>query len=308
MRAGISPGRLLRRALKMVVLSSVLGVTLLVVPDASVSPAETALIKVERADGIDLSPDVIWIMAIGSDARPGEDMTHSRGDALQLVGINTQTGAAAAIGIPRDSYVDIAGHGSNKINAALYFGGPGLMASSVGNLIGIEPDYVMVTRFEGLERMVNGIGGITVDNPISFSDDALKPAGFKAGKIRLRGYDAMAFSRIRHNLIGGDFDRSANQQRTLMGILKKIRARADRSGFIQAGVTTVLKSMDTNASPGELFQIAEAIAQVDPKKVTHCVLRGGIGSAGGASVVFPDLAMARRLGDQARKDASIEHC
>jgi LCP family protein required for cell wall assembly len=307
-RAGISPGRVLRRVLKTVVLSSVLGVTLLVVPDASVSPAETALVKIERADGIDLSPDVIWIMAVGSDARPGEDLTHSRGDALQLIGINTQTGAAAAIGIPRDSYVDIAGHGTNKINAALYFGGPGLMASSVGNLVGIQPDYVMVTGFEGLERMVNGIGGITVDNPISFSDDALKPAGFKAGKIRLRGYDAMAFSRIRHNLIGGDFDRSANQQRTLMGILKKVRKRADRPGFIQSGVSSVLKNMDTNASPGELFQIAQAIAQVDPKKVTHCVLQGGIGSVGGASVVFPDRAMAQRLGDEARKDASIEQC
>ena len=182
------------------------------------------------------------------------------------------------------------------------------MASSVGDLIGIEPDYVMVAGFEGLERMVNGIGGITVDNPISFSDDPLKPAGFEAGKIRLKGYDAMAFSRIRHNLIGGDFDRSANQQRTLMGILKKVRDRADRSGFIQAGVSSVLKNMDTNASPGELFQIAQAIAQVDPKKVTHCVLRGGLGSAGGASVVFPDVAMAQRLGDQARKDASIEQC
>ena len=40
---------------------------------------------------------------MGSDARPGEDMTRTRGDALQLVGINTRTGAATAIGIPRDS-------------------------------------------------------------------------------------------------------------------------------------------------------------------------------------------------------------
>jgi LCP family protein required for cell wall assembly len=307
-RAGTGLARMLRRALKTVLLSSVLGVTLLVVPDPSVSPAETALIKIERADGVDLSPDVIWIMAIGSDARPGEEMTRSRGDALQLVGINTQTGAAATIGIPRDSYVDIPGYGSNKINAALTFGGPAVMASSVEGLVGIEPDYVMVAGFVGMERMVNGIGGITVNNPISFSDDSLKPAGFAAGKIRLRGYDAMAFSRIRHNLIGGDFDRSANQQRTLMGILKRIRDRADRPGFIQAGVTTVLKNMDTNASPGELFQIAQAIAQVDPKQVTRCVLRGGLGSAGGASVVFPDLAMAKGLGDQARRDASIEHC
>ena len=228
---------MLRRVLKTVVLSSVLGVTLLVVPDSSVSPAETALIKIERADGIDLSPDVIWIMAIGSDARPGEDMTRSRGDALQLVGINTQTGAAAAIGIPRDSYVDIPGHGSNKINAALTFGGPAADGQLGRGAHRHRARLRDGRRVRGVERMVNGIGGITVDNPIAFSDDPLKPAGFEAGKIRLKGYDAMAFSRIRHNLIGGDFDRSANQQRTLMGILKKVRDRADRPGFIQAGVS-----------------------------------------------------------------------
>ena len=124
----------------------------------------------------------------------------------------------------------------------------------------------------------------------------------------MKGYDALAFSRIRHNLIGGDFDRSANQQRTLVGILKQIRDRADRPGFMEAGVRSVLKNMDTNASPGELFRIAQGIAQVDPRKVTRCVLRGGLGTVGGASVVFPDRAMARRLGEQARKDATIERC
>ena len=51
-------------------------------------------------------------------------MTRSRGDALQLIGMNVKTGAASAIGVPRDSWVDIPGYGSNKINAALYFGGP----------------------------------------------------------------------------------------------------------------------------------------------------------------------------------------
>jgi LCP family protein required for cell wall assembly len=297
-----------RRGTKVTALASVLAVTAVIVPNSSVPPAESMLIKVRQAEGIDLSPDVVWIMAIGSDARPGEDMTHTRGDALQLVGINTKTGAAAAIGVPRDSWVSIAGVGYNKINAALYYGGPKLMASSIANLIGIEPDYVMITGFKGLEKMVNEIGGITVNNPIAFTDDGLKPNGFKAGKIHLRGYNAMAFSRIRHNLIRGDFDRSANQQRTLIGILKQIRKRAGHPGFMEAGVRSVLKNMATNVSPGDLFQIAQAIAQVNPKKVTHCVVQGGIGNIGGASVVLPDVAMAQRFGDEARKDATLESC
>ena len=56
---------------------------------------------------------------------PGESITRSRADAIQLTGINLSTGDATMIGVPRDSWVDIPGHGSEKINAALYFGGPG---------------------------------------------------------------------------------------------------------------------------------------------------------------------------------------
>ena len=59
-------------------------------------------------------------------------MTRVRGDALQLIGINTKSGAATTIGIPRDSYVSIPGHGSDRVNAALYYGGPQLLGETVG--------------------------------------------------------------------------------------------------------------------------------------------------------------------------------
>ena len=68
--------------------------------------------------------------------------------------MNTKTGAAAAIGVPRDSWVDIPGHGHDKINASLYYGGPKLLGQTVGNLVGIQPDYVFVTRFPYFIAMV----------------------------------------------------------------------------------------------------------------------------------------------------------
>ncbi len=117
-------------------------------------------------------------------------MTRARGDALQLVGMNTQTGAATAIGIPRDSWVPIPGHGSNKINAALYLGGPQTLGRAVGDLVGIQPDYVFVSRFKFFQALIGDIGGIEVRNPRRFDDPDLKPAGFKAGKVHLGGYDA----------------------------------------------------------------------------------------------------------------------
>ena len=118
----------------------------------------------------------------------------------------------------------------------------------------------------------------------------------------------MAFSRIRHNLIRGDFDRSANQQRVLRGIQAKVRARAPVPGFIERGVLSVMQHLYTDLSPVELFRLAQVVAHVDPHKITTCVVQGGIGSIGGASVVLPNVDMARRLGNEARSDATIGHC
>jgi LCP family protein required for cell wall assembly len=298
-----------RRAGRAAVLAVVLGLTALVVPQSAVQSTEVSLVRIRHAEGVATGgKDVLWILAVGSDARPGQAMTRARGDALQMVGINSRTGAATAIGVPRDAWVDIPGHGREKINSALYFAGPRGMAGAMSNLVGIEPDYVMVTRFPFFEDMVDSIGGITVTNPRRFADPNLKREGFRQGRIRLGGYDAMAFSRIRKGLAGGDFDRSANQQRTLRGIHARIRAQADVPGFIERGVLSVLQHTRTNAGPAELFEIAQAIAQVRPDRITTCVVRGRTGWVGAASVVFPDVAQARRLGREARRDATLRGC
>lgn len=294
------------RARRFVRLAVVLAISTLVVPPASFSEAPAALVKVERAQDVDVSDHVVWVLMLGSDARKGQSVTHSRADAIQLVGFNTRTGAATAIGIPRDSYVDVAGHGRNKINASMYFGGPDLMARSVGDMVGVRPDYVFVTSMWGFARMVDGIGGITVSSRYAFSDRN-KPGGFHVGKNKLNGIQALVFSRTRHAFAGGDFTRSANQQRTLMGILNQVRRNEDNAGFMERGVLTVLNNMSTpNVKPAELYRLAQAATRVNPNKFRSCVVRGRTGYVGAASVVFADVGQARSIGNRVRKDATLE--
>jgi LCP family protein required for cell wall assembly len=301
--------RRMLRAAKLVTLGVILAVVTLTLPDSSPKSTELALVKVHEADAADINQHVISILAVGSDARPGEDFTHTRGDALQLVTINTQTHAASIIGVPRDSWVDIPGHGRDKINASLYYGGPQLMGETVGNLIGVHPKYVFVTRFQYLTQMVHWLGGIDVRNPTAFNDSSLKPKGFKAGRIHLSGYDAVAYSRIRHTLPRGDFDRSAHQEIVLKAIQAKVRANADKPGFIEHGVLDAMSHLYTNLPPTELFRLAQVLAQVDPGKVRSCVVQGGIGtSSGGASIVLPYVSEARDMGNQIRKDGTLSHC
>jgi len=165
-----------------------------------------------------------------------------------------------------------------------------------------------VSTFWGVEQIAKDVGPITVDNPTAFYDPYLKPKGFPAGKVVLKGYNVVSFGRIRKSLPGGDFDRSANQQRVLKGFQAKVADNADKPGWIERGVLSVIDNVDTTLNPAELFEIAQAIAQVDPKKITGCVVPGGIGNIGGASVVLPYTDTAKRYGDDARSDASIKHC
>jgi polyisoprenyl-teichoic acid--peptidoglycan teichoic acid transferase len=296
------------RLARLITLGLVVALCATLAPSSTVKPGAFALIKLKQAQSVDTTPDVTWILAVGSDARPGEEFTHTRGDALHLIGISSKTGAAADIGIPRDSYVDIPGVGHDKINAALYYGGPQLLGETVGNLIGIQPDYVFVTRFTYFQDAIKSIGGIDVDNPTAFSDSSLKPKGFPEGHLHLGPWDALAFSRIRHILLRGDFDRSANQQRVIAAIQAKIRDNADKPGWIEEHALTAMSQMDTNASPAEIYRLARAVAAVKPSKITQCVLLGGIGDIGGASVVLPYTDQAQGMGNDARDDATLEDC
>jgi polyisoprenyl-teichoic acid--peptidoglycan teichoic acid transferase len=291
---------------RVVVLAVVLAIAALVMPPATERHTDADLVKVQTAQAVDHPRNVVWVLCLGSDARPGQRLTGTRADAIQLVGLNLETGAGTMIGIPRDSYVDIRGHGRNKINASMFFGGPQLMADSVGRLVGVRPDYVFTTGFLGFRGMVRAIGGVTVHSKFSFSDP-IRPRGYHRGVNKLNPFQALIFGRVRHPLPRGDFDRSANQQELLRSILRKVRAHQQQPGFMERGVLASVKNMNTDLAPSELYRLAQAVTAIKPGKLKGCVVQGPTGNAGGASVVFASVAQARRIGNDARKDATLNH-
>jgi polyisoprenyl-teichoic acid--peptidoglycan teichoic acid transferase len=288
-----------------VVLALVLALAALVIPPDTVRHSDAALVRVQNAEAVDHPGTVVWVLCLGSDARPGQSLLGERADAIQLVGLNLRTGAGTMIGIPRDSYVEIPGHGHDKINSSMTYGGPQLMAQSVGNLVGVHPDYVFTTGFLGFRAMVRAIGGVTVHSRFAFSDP-VRPQGYVKGVNRLNPFQALIFGRVRHPLPRGDFDRSGNQEELLRAILRNVRAHRSKPGFMERGLLAAVKNMDTDVAPAELFRLAQAVTDVDPARVRGCVVTGPTGYAGAASVVYPDVSMARRLGNDARKDGTLD--
>lgn len=277
--------------------------TALALPDASPSPIAASLVKVETASALDSDPGVTWILALGSDARPGEPVLGSRADSIHLVGINADTGAATIIGIPRDSYVDIPGYGRDKINAAMAYGGPQLEARAVADMVGITPDYVFTTSFWGFSRMVWSIGGVDVHSDHAFSYPL---ATIRRGVNHVDGVEALVFVRERKTLPNGDFDRSRNQGQFLIDGLRRIATVATQPGGLEKALWTFTKHTDTDIGPVELYRLARGVLELDPRLVDNCVISGRTALAGGASVVLPDLAQAHSYASQARRDATLE--
>src|SRR5690606_35602853 len=104
------------------------------------------------------------VAVVGSDARPNERRDATRADSIHFVGLDG-SGKAGVVGVPRDSWVPIAGGGRNKINAALALGGPGAMMETFADLTGLEFDGYLLTGFAGFESLIDILGGLDIDVP-----------------------------------------------------------------------------------------------------------------------------------------------
>lgn len=242
-----------------------------------------------------------FVAVIGSDARPGvcEPVERCLADSLHIIGVNPRKRAAAVVGIPRDSYVEIPGQGTRKINDSLFLGGPELVVDTLEQLAGVEITYSFLTSFEGFRHMISDVGGIEVEIPYPMSDSA-SGATFEPGLQRLDGPQALAFSRNRKNVPNGDFSRTENQGLVILSALGQFRQEVRRDPtrlftWLIAGA----KYIQTEVTLEELYELALATLAIDPKRVVNQALPGGIGTAGGASIVslgaeadavFADLA------------------
>lgn len=158
------------------------------------------------------------VLLLGSDSRKSGDVADGRSDTLMLLHLSADRKAAYVISFPRDLYVDIPGHGKDKINAAFAQGGPKLTAKTVQQLTGAKTDHTAIVNFTGFIKLTDDLGGVTVKNDYAFSAHGYQ---FDKGKVTLSGKKALWFVRERHKLPHGDLDRARNQRKVVQAILDK---------------------------------------------------------------------------------------
>ena len=254
--------------------------------------AATPLLTIGRAHA-DYLPTLdgtkpIFILILGSDARPGTPMDHGLSDSIHILGINPAAKRATLYGIPRDSYVPLSTGGTDKINAAMPPGGPQAEVATVEAVTGIKFDYYMLTGFVGLTKAVDELGGLTIDIPYTVVGDIRT---FEQGVRTLDGPSALGYARTRHSLNLGDFSRSMNQGRLMIAALHQFDSDfAKDPSALYAWLGAGLRNVQTSLSIDELTTLAFLATQVSTKKVTNLVAYGHSATVGGRSIVTLDPA------------------
>ena len=227
----------------------------------------------------------IYIAVIGSDARSGNPL-NSRADAIHIVGVNTENMRGGILNFPRDSWVNVPGYGSSKINEALYKGGPVLMARTLEELTGIRIDYWFLTAFEGFENIVDDLNGVRMYIPQDVYDSG-SGARLKKGKQLLSFWEALAYVRSRKAFSGGDVDRSTHQGDFLLAMLRELRSDVDRDPTsLIDWMATTRRNTALNVPAGEQLELAVLASQMSAKDIGNVTVPVSIGAVGAASVVF----------------------
>jgi LCP family protein required for cell wall assembly len=176
------------------------------------------------------------ILVLGSDKRqkdsrePGADINGpSRSDSIML--IRTGGGHAARLSIPRDTVIEIPGHGLQKINAAYAFGGPAESIAVIKHYLGVPISHVIEVNFENFPELVDAMGGITYTGGcvVSYLDGGSADGGFTlrlpAGTHQLDGREALALARTRDNRCAPrqtDLQREERQQKLLLDMKSQL--------------------------------------------------------------------------------------
>ncbi|MDQ3877173.1 MAG: LCP family protein [Actinomycetota bacterium] len=246
----------------------------------------------------------IFILVIGNDARSGNPDA-ARADALHIVGINTHTMRGGILNFPRDSWINIPGHGSGKINETLQDGGPEFVATTLEQLTGIHIDYWVMTGFQGFVGLLKRVGGIPVHVPIDLNDPSGSGAKMSAGYHKLYGLAALSFVRDRHDFPQGDLDRTTNQASFLVGMLKKLRSQVSKNPaevfkWIAAG--REYTRFDLPAE--EMFRLGILATQLKPRRMGIVTVPATTGSVGAESVVYISSS-ANAIYARFRKNGSL---
>ena len=323
-----APGARGTRIIEIPEVIEVPGITTGVKPAAKTSakPAPTAVAPTPSPAPEDALP--IWdgkervtILLLGLDQREEDRGIPARSDTMVLLTMDPLNLTAGMLSIPRDLWVPIPGYENNKINVAHFLGeqaregdGPELARRTVQKNFGVHVHYVARVDFKGFEKLIDEIGGVTIDVDRALLDNeypnervanGLTRIYYPAGPQRMDGLRALRYARSRH--ADSDFGRNLRQQK----VLQAAREQVLQTGIIPKlpGMFSVLnQSIWTSVPWLDMLALANLGRRVDTGKITTRQIDGSLidDVNGDGTVLVPSRSRIRPVVQELFYDPNLK--
>ena len=215
-----------------------------------------------------LTQEPFYTLLLGTDESidRNENMSTDgiyRTDTIILARIDPIEKQVTLVSLQRDTQVDLPGYGKQKLNAAYTFGGPELAISKVSDLAGVGISHFVLIDMNGLQDVVDALGGIEVNVPMEIWDE---DAGghLPAGEQTLNGWEALILCRARNaysDYGNGDVYRAANQRLVIQAIANKLLA--SDVGTIANTVGALSGAVQTDLQVNDIVGLAQAFQGMD---------------------------------------------
>ena len=198
------------------------------------------------------------VAILGIDSREDTYSKGNRSDCIIIASINNNTKDVKMLSVYRDTYVQIEGHGLDKITHAYSYGGAELALNTLNTNLDLNIEEFVVVNFDAVKDAVNNIGGVTINIT---DEEASHISGIdKAGTYNLTGEQALAYARIRH-AEGGDYKRTERMRDVIAAIVEKVKTF--NISQINKFIDEMLPKIYTNMTAADVFSFLPSITSVN---------------------------------------------
>lgn len=245
------------------------------------------------------------ILLLGTDTGAlGRTAKRGNSDTMIIATVNPQQKKFSLMSIPRDTMAQMIGTPNfsvHKINAAYNIGGPRMSMRTTSRLLNVPIKYYVVLNMGGLRKMVNGVGGVEVTPPLTFTFGGYKFT--KGERVHLNGKQALAYARMRYDDPQGDYGRQKRQRQVIMSLIDHA-ASLNTLTNLEEILDSAEKNVRTNLSFNDMIAIVKNYRQCNAHQSSD-YLHGTGAMIGDASYQVMRDKELQRCSDKVRKSLGL---
>lgn len=203
------------------------------------------------------------IAIFGIDSREDTYSKGNRSDCIIIASMNNETKEVKLVSVYRDTYVQIEGHGLDKITHAYSYGEAPLAIKTLNTNFDLNITEFVTVNFDAVKEIVDDIGGISMN--ITEEEVSHIPGLTSAGTYNLTGEQALAYARIRH-AEGGDYKRTERMRDVLTAVLNKVKTF--NISQLNQFVDEILPKVYTNITAADVFSMIPSLTSI---KITDSI-------------------------------------